>query len=174
MRVNQETKWKFIVVYREVIEYIVKYSLRRAGGQGLRAPNRTPGPSVRLYIYHRSCNLARAGLQFTCIFIIDPATWPPSGALGAPWAPRCARDLDLKVILEVFLCRRGCKVPTLQTIMCQSGSFGNENLARREIFDNPFHFISFHAIPLYYNWMHFNPLHSSPLHSTAKKNKSKR
>ena len=38
VRVNQETKWKFIVVYREVVKYIVKYNLRRARGQGLRAP----------------------------------------------------------------------------------------------------------------------------------------
>ena len=143
VRVNLETKRKFIVVYREVVKYIIKYSLRWARGQGLGGNKRTPGPSVRLHIYYRSCNLARAGLPFTCIFTIDPATWPPSGALGAPWvprftciftidpatwlpsgalgapwAPRCARDLDLKVILGAFLCRRGCKVPTLQTIMC--------------------------------------------------------
>ena len=38
VRVNQETKWKFIVVYREVVKYIVKYNLRRARGQGLRTP----------------------------------------------------------------------------------------------------------------------------------------
>ena len=116
------------------MKYIVKYSLRWARGQGLGGSLGTPGPSVRLHIYHRSCNLARAGLQFTCIFTVDPATWPtsgalgtpwvprftcifiidpatwlPSGALGAPWAPRCARDLDLEVILGAFLCRRGCK-----------------------------------------------------------------
>ena len=143
MRVDQETKGKFIVVYREVVKYTIKYSLRGPGARGLGVPKRIPGPSVRLHIYNRSCNLARAGLQFTCIFIIDPATWPPSGALGAPWvprfacifiidpatwlpsgalgapwAPRCVRDLDLKVIWGAFLCRRGCKVPTLQTIMC--------------------------------------------------------
>ena len=140
---STKKKRKFIVVYREAMKLVVKCSLRRARGQGLGGNKRTPGPSVRLHIYHRSCNLARAGLQFTCIFTIDPATWPPSGALGAPWvprftciftidpatwlpsgalgapwAPRCARDLDLKVILGAFLCRRGCKVPTLQTIMC--------------------------------------------------------
>ena len=50
VRVNQETKWKFIVVYREVVKYRMKYNLRRARGQGLRAPYRTPGPSVRLHI----------------------------------------------------------------------------------------------------------------------------
>ena len=118
VRVNLETKRKFIVDYREAMKLVVKCSLRRARGQGLGGKKRTPGPSVRLHIYNRSCNLARAGLQFTCIFTIDPATWPPSGALGAPWAPCCVRDLDLKVILRVFLCRRGCKVPTLETIIC--------------------------------------------------------
>ena len=43
VRVNQETKWKFIVVYREVVKYIVKYNLRRARGQGLGGSNCTPG-----------------------------------------------------------------------------------------------------------------------------------
>ena len=38
VRVNQETKRKFIVVYREVVKYTVKYNLRRARGQGLRTP----------------------------------------------------------------------------------------------------------------------------------------
>ena len=43
VRVDQETKWKFIVVYREVVKYVVKYNLRWAGGQGLRASKCTPG-----------------------------------------------------------------------------------------------------------------------------------
>ena len=102
VRVDQETKWKFIVVYREVVKYTVKYSLRRPGARGLGGSNSTRGPSLRLHIYNRSCNLARAGLQFTCIFTIDPATWPPSGALGAPWAPRCVCELDLRVTLGPF------------------------------------------------------------------------
>ena len=58
VRVNQETKWKFIVVYREVVKYIVKYNLRRPGARGW------VGLSVHL------------ALQFACIFTIDPATWP--------------------------------------------------------------------------------------------------
>ena len=43
VRVNQEKKRKFIVVFREVMKKVVKCSLRRAGGQGLRGTFRTPG-----------------------------------------------------------------------------------------------------------------------------------
>ena len=35
VRVNLETKRKFIIDYREAMKIIVKYSLRRARGQGL-------------------------------------------------------------------------------------------------------------------------------------------
>ena len=38
VRVDQETKWKFIVVYKKVIKYIVKYNLRRPGARGLKPP----------------------------------------------------------------------------------------------------------------------------------------
>ena len=58
VRVNLETKRKFIIDYREVMKLVVKYSLRWAGGQGLRVTIGTPGPPVRLHIYNRSCNLA--------------------------------------------------------------------------------------------------------------------
>ena len=58
VRVDQETKWKFIVVYREVVDYIVKYSLRRPGARGW----------VALTVHQAP--------QFACIFTIDPATWP--------------------------------------------------------------------------------------------------
>ena len=35
VRVNLETKRKFIIDYREAMKIVVKYSLRRARGQGL-------------------------------------------------------------------------------------------------------------------------------------------
>ena len=34
VRVNEEKKRKLVVVYREVMKIIIKYSLSRAGGQG--------------------------------------------------------------------------------------------------------------------------------------------
>ena len=43
VRVNQEKKWKFIVVYREVIKYIIKYYLPGPGARGLGGPKCTPG-----------------------------------------------------------------------------------------------------------------------------------
>ena len=49
VRVDQGKKRKFIIDYREVMKIIVKCSLRRAGGQGLKGTNGTPGcrrPSV--------------------------------------------------------------------------------------------------------------------------------
>ena len=38
VRVDQEKKREFIAVFREVMKKVVKYNLRRAGDQGLRAP----------------------------------------------------------------------------------------------------------------------------------------
>ena len=137
MRVNQETKWKFIVVYREVVKYIVKYSLRRAGGQGLKGSKRTPGlpPSPGLPRQNASLNPALARWR---------SNLGSCGVLGCP----------VGMVWGGFRAAKGNSRVTKQ----------NFGLLRWEIFDNSFHPTPLRFIPPHQNSFPHTSLHPTSFH----------
>ena len=145
MRVNQEKKRKFIIYYRGVMEIIIKYSLRRAGGQGLRASNRTPGC--------RRPPVSHVGmLPLTQRWHGGAPTWVHVGCSGARLG-RFGGD---------FGPHNGIRGSQNRISVCSDGRFSI-------IPFTPRHFASFHHTKI-----HFHTRHSTPLHSTSKNNKSKR
>ena len=145
MRVDLETKRKFIVDYREAMKLVVKCSLRRARGQGLGGSKGTPG--CRLPPVSRGKML--------------PLTQRWHG--GAPtWVHVWCSGARFGWFGGDFGPQKGIRGSQNRISVCSDGIFSIIPFTSR-------HFASFHHTKI-----HFGIRHSTPLHSTSKNNKSKR
>ena len=145
MRVDLETKRKFIIDYREAMKLVVKCSLRRARGQGLGGSKSTPGRRP-------PPGLAREMLPLTQRWHGGAPTWVHVGCSGA----------RLGWFGGDFGPRKGIRGSQNRISVCSDGRFSIIPFTSR-------HFASFHNTKI-----NFSTRHSTPLYSTSKNNKSKR